>query len=319
MLAAARTEQLLLGPSAAAMWARGCAALGFRKLLLNDSATWAIDLLTSLRNDPAGAPSLVPPVRPFCCCLRRPTGEPRAPGTRNAKRVNHELLELLVQEERGEPMLVPRGREVCEFPLSFGQQRLWFLKQFAPEESVYNESGALRIKGPLDVTALARGGAEPERAKHIAFTAAYCEIEATYLVPAGSPIQSIEEVDREGIRIAVSQRSAYELWLSDNIEHAELVMAQGIDASFDTFVEQELDALAGLRPRLVKDVERLPGARILDGKFTAVQQAIGTKPDRKAGAAFLRDFVEEVKASGFVAGLIEKHGVTGRLTVAPPA
>jgi polar amino acid transport system substrate-binding protein len=96
-------------------------------------------------------------------------------------------------------------------------------------------------------------------------------------------------------------------------------MAQGIDSSFDVFVEQKLEALAGLRPRLVDEMKRLEGARLLDGKFTAVQQAIGTKPDRLAGAAFLRDFVEEVKASGFVASLIEKHGVTGRLTVAPPA
>jgi polar amino acid transport system substrate-binding protein len=162
-------------------------------------------------------------------------------------------------------------------------------------------------------------GAEPERAKVIAFSAAYVEIEATYMVPADSPIQSIEEVDREGVRIAVSARSAYELWLSDNIKHAQLIMARGLAGSFDTFVEQKLDALAGLRPRLVDDVKTLPGARILDGKFTAVQQAIGTKPDRAASAAYLRDFVEEVKASGFVANLIEKHGVTGRLTVAPAA
>jgi polar amino acid transport system substrate-binding protein len=161
-------------------------------------------------------------------------------------------------------------------------------------------------------------GAEPERAKTITFTAAYVEIEATYLVPAGSPIRSIEEVDRDGVRIAVSQRSAYELWLSDNIEHATLVMAQGLDASFELFVERKLEALAGLRPKLISDVQKLPGARILDGKFTAVQQAIGTKPDRKAGAAFLRAFVEEAKANGLVRSLIEKHGVVGRLTVAPP-
>lgn len=162
-------------------------------------------------------------------------------------------------------------------------------------------------------------GAEPERAKTIAFSPAYVEIEATYLVPAGSPIQSIEEVDREGVRIAVSARSAYGLWLADNIRHAELVEAKGLDGSFETFVEQKLDALSGLRPRLITDVEKLPGARILDGKFTAVQQAVGTKPDRKAGAAFLRDFVEEAKANGFVAELLEKHGVSDRLTVAPPA
>lgn len=183
----------------------------------------------------------------------------------------------------------------------------------------FKSPGELADAAVEDLWDIGNIGAEPERAKLIAFTAAYVEIEATYLVPAGSPIQSVAEVDREGVRIAVSKRSAYELWLSDNIRHAQLVMAQGIDSSFDVFVEQKLEALAGLRPRLVDEVKRLEGARLLDGKFTAVQQAIGTKPDRLAGAAFLRDFVEEVKASGFVARLIEKHGVTGRLTVAPPA
>jgi polar amino acid transport system substrate-binding protein len=170
-----------------------------------------------------------------------------------------------------------------------------------------------------DIWDIGNIGAEPERAKTIAFTAAYAEIEATYLVPAGSPIQSIDEVDREGVRIGVYGRSAYGLWLSGNVEHAELVKTDGVDASVEVFVEQGLEALAGLRPRLINDVEKLPGARILDGQFTAVQQAIGTKPDREVAAAFLRDFVEEAKASGLVAGLIEKHGVVGRLTVAPPA
>ncbi len=183
----------------------------------------------------------------------------------------------------------------------------------------FKTPGELADAAVEDVWDIGNIGAEPERAKTIAFTPAYVEIEATYLVPAESPIQSIDEVDRDGVRIAVSARSAYELWLSDNIRHAELVLAQGIDASINTFVEQKLEALAGLRPRLVDDVKKLPGARILDGKFTAVQQAIGTRPDREAGAAFLRDFVEEAKASGFVASLIDKHGVSGRLTVAPPA
>ena len=132
-------------------------------------------------------------------------------------------------------------------------------------------------------------GAEPARAETIRFTAAYVEIEATYLVPAGSPIQSVYEVDREGVRIGVYGRSAYGLWLSSNTERAELVKTDGVDASFDAFVEHGLEAMAGLRPRLVKDVEQLPGARILDGQFTAVQQAIGTKPDREVAAAFLRE------------------------------
>jgi polar amino acid transport system substrate-binding protein len=172
------------------------------------------------------------------------------------------------------------------------------------------------IKGEWDIANI---GAEPERAKTINFSAAYCEIQATYMVPAGSAITSVDEVDRAGIRIAVSQRSAYELWLSDNIRNAELVMAEGLDGSFETFVNGGLEALAGLRPRLVDDVEKLPGARILDGQFTAVQQAMGTRLDCEAGAAFVRQFVEESKASGLVASFVEKHGVIGRLSVAPPA
>jgi len=161
-------------------------------------------------------------------------------------------------------------------------------------------------------------GAEPTRAATIDFTAAYVEIEATYLVPEGSPLASLADVDRPGVRIAVSARSAYDNWLERNIEHAELVRAEGLDASYELFVAERLDALAGLRPRLLSDVARLPGARILDGKFTAVQQAIGTTRGRRAGAEFLRAFVEEAKASGLVASLIERHRVQG-LTVAPPA
>ncbi len=161
-------------------------------------------------------------------------------------------------------------------------------------------------------------GAEPARAEHIAFSAAYVEIEATYLVPADSPIQAVADVDQPGVRIAVAARSAYDLYLTRNIQHAELVRVAGLNASYDLFVNDKLDALAGLRPRLMSDVEKLPGARLLDGKFTAVQQAIGTPRDRGAAAAFLRDFVEEAKASGLVGQFIERHRVRG-LSVAPPA
>ncbi len=160
-------------------------------------------------------------------------------------------------------------------------------------------------------------GAEPQRAEKIAFSLAYSEIEATYLVPPGSPIRSVEEVDRPGIRIAVSARSAYELWLSRNIRHAELVLAHGLGAAFEMFVEKGYEALAGLRPGLIGDVEKLPGARILDGQFSAVQQAIGvprSRPD--SAAAFVAAFVEEAKTSGLVASLIARHGVEGRLMVA---
>jgi polar amino acid transport system substrate-binding protein len=160
--------------------------------------------------------------------------------------------------------------------------------------------------------------AEPARAQTIAFSPAYAEIEATYLVPAGSPLRAIAEVDRPGVRIAIAARSAYDLWLSRHLRHAELVRAGSLDASFDQFVADNLDALAGLRPRLLQDADKLPGARILDGKFTAVQQAVGTAQANQAGAAFLRDFVEEAKASGLVARLIERHRIRG-LSVAPSA
>jgi len=161
-------------------------------------------------------------------------------------------------------------------------------------------------------------GAEPARANEIDFTPAYVEIEATYLVPAGSPLKTIADVDRAGVRISVSGRSAYDLYLSRALKHAELVRSEGLDASYDRFISDKLDALAGLRPRLVLDVQRIPGAKILDGRFTAIQQAVGTPKGRPAGAQYLRDFVAEVKASGFVADLIERNGARG-LSVAPKA
>lgn len=154
-------------------------------------------------------------------------------------------------------------------------------------------------------------GAEPQRAAEIAFTPAYLEIPATYLVPAGSAIGSLAEVDRPGVRIAVSARSAYDLFLSRSLKHAQLVRAEGIPASYDLFVAEKLDVLAGLLPRLSSDVARLPGARILEGKFTAVQQAIGTPKARVAGAKYLSEFVADIKKSGLVARLIEKHKVKG--------
>jgi polar amino acid transport system substrate-binding protein len=169
--------------------------------------------------------------------------------------------------------------------------------------------------GAWDVAFL---GAEPARAAEIEFTPAYVEIECTYLVPAGSPLKSIADVDRPGVRISVSNRSAYDLYLSRALKHAELVRSDGLDASFDRFLADKLDALAGLRPRLIVDVGKVPGASILDGRFTAIQQAIGTPKGRASGARYLREFVADVKASGFVAGLIERHGARG-LSVAPQA
>ncbi|MFZ3237141.1 MAG: transporter substrate-binding domain-containing protein [Stellaceae bacterium] len=171
-------------------------------------------------------------------------------------------------------------------------------------------------KGLWDVGLI---GAEPQRAAVINFTAAYCEIEATYLVPANSPIRSIDEVDQPGRRVAVTARSAYGLWLENNYKKGELLQFDNAEAALKAFDGEKLDAYAGLRPGLIEVQQARPGSRILDGQFTAVQQAVGTAKANTAGAAFLRDFVEEAKKSGLVARLIERHGVVGRLSVAPPA
>ena len=161
-------------------------------------------------------------------------------------------------------------------------------------------------------------GAEPQRAEKIAFSAAYVEIESTYLVPPGSPLKTIADVDAKGVRIVSTARAAYDLWLERNIKNAELLRTNSMDEAFAKFTGEKLEALAGLKPRLLADLEKLPGGRILDGQFAAVQQAIGTARANTAGAAFIAQFVEEAKASGFVASLIEKHKVKG-LSVAPKA
>jgi polar amino acid transport system substrate-binding protein len=120
------------------------------------------------------------------------------------------------------------------------------------------------------------------------------------------------------VRIAVSGRSAYDLYLSRTLKNAQLVRAEGIPASVKLFTDQKLDALAGLKPGLLTEAQKLPGARVLDGHFMGVQQSIGVPKKRASSAKYLRDFVENAKSSGLVAQLVEKHGVKG-VIVAPPA
>lgn len=179
----------------------------------------------------------------------------------------------------------------------------------------YGSPGELADDADKNVWDIGLIGAEPVRAQKIDFSTAYVEIEATYLVPAGSTLQHASEVDRPGNRIAVSARSAYDLWLTRNIKQAQLLHAEGFDATFALFVEQKLEAMAALKPGLLGDVARLPGSRILQGNFTTVQQSIGVPKGRLAAAAYLQAFVDEIK-KGLVAQLIAKHNVKG-LSVAP--
>ncbi len=156
---------------------------------------------------------------------------------------------------------------------------------------------------------------EPKRAESIAFSDAYVEIEATYLVPAGSPLTSVEQVDRPGVRIAVCDRAAYDLYLSRTLKNAELCRARGLAGAYELFVAEKLDALAGLVPALQENAASLPGSKVLPGRYMSVLQAIGTKPQNKALQAIIAEFIDGAVSSGLVAGLIEKHGVAGKLQV----
>jgi polar amino acid transport system substrate-binding protein len=183
---------------------------------------------------------------------------------------------------------------------------------------VFDSPGKLADAGKTGVWDVAFLGNEPQRANEIAFTDAYLEIPVTFLVPAESPLQSIADVDHPGIRVAVMEKSAYDLYLTRNLKHAQLQRAGSIDGSFELFVGDKLDALAGLKPRLVKDAMQLPESKILEGQVTAVRQSAGTLHGREAGGKYLCEFVEEAKSSGLVASLITKYGVQG-VAVAPPA
>jgi polar amino acid transport system substrate-binding protein len=175
----------------------------------------------------------------------------------------------------------------------------------------YASPGLLADAATRDEWDIGLIGAEPQRAEVISFTPAYTEIEATYLVPAGSPLTQIAEVDAKGVRIAVTGRAAYGLWLDRNIHQAELVRSATLDDALKDFVEQKLEALAGLKPRLISDLRQVPGSTLLEGHFMTVQQAIGTPKAKGAALDYLTKFVEAAKASGFVAELIRKHRVEG--------
>jgi polar amino acid transport system substrate-binding protein len=167
--------------------------------------------------------------------------------------------------------------------------------------------------GAWDVAFLA---IDPGRADEIIFTAPYVEIEGTYLVPSGAPFSTTAEVDRDGVRIGVSAKSAYDLFLSRSIEQAELIRASDPNAAFELIVAGKVDVVAGVRQHLVASAAKLPGSRVLDGRFMAIQQALGIPKGCEEGARYLREFIEDVKASGFVAKAIDKAGVRG-VSVAP--
>jgi polar amino acid transport system substrate-binding protein len=182
----------------------------------------------------------------------------------------------------------------------------------------YNAAGKVveAVKsGAWDVAYVA---IDPLRANEISYSAAYVVIEGAYLVRQDSPIHSNAEVDRAGVRVAAASGSAYDLYLSRELKQAKIVRAPTSQAVTDMFVAQRLDVAAGVKQQLEADAKRIPGLRLLQGRFMVINQAMGTPKGREAGVGYLREFIEEMKASGFVARALERHRIEGA-AVAPAA
>jgi polar amino acid transport system substrate-binding protein len=166
--------------------------------------------------------------------------------------------------------------------------------------------------GAWDIAFLA---IEPVRAAEIEFTAPYVIIEGVYMVPVGSALKTVADVDRPGVRVAVNKASAYDLFLTRTLKHAQLIRGE---SGVDLFVADKLEVAAGVKQPMVAYAKTNPNVRIMDGRFMEIRQAMGTPKGRDAAARYLRGFVEEMKASGFVADALKRSNQLDA-AVAPPA
>lgn len=164
--------------------------------------------------------------------------------------------------------------------------------------------------GAWDVAFLA---IEPVRAAEIAFTSPYVVIEGVYAVAHDSPLATIADVDRPGVRIAVNSGSAYDLYLTRTLKGASIVRAGDAAAAFE---RDRLEVLAGVRQPVEAYVASRPGLRLIAGRFMEIRQAMGTPKDRRTGVRYLSAFIDELKASGFIAAALKRSGQSETL-VAP--
>lgn len=182
--------------------------------------------------------------------------------------------------------------------------------------ATYDTAGPMAAgaqKGEWDVAMLA---ADPARSEEIAFSAPYVLIEGTYMVPQDSPLKRIEDFDRAGLRIAVGLKTAYDLYLTRTLKNATLVRAPTSLAAVEEFRAQRLDAVAGVKNPLEAIAAKDRSVRVIPGNFMTIGQASGVPKSRPNAAKYLRDFIEEAKASGLVARKLLQSGVTDA-TVAP--
>jgi polar amino acid transport system substrate-binding protein len=184
----------------------------------------------------------------------------------------------------------------------------------------YDAAGKITDSAKDDVWDVGYLAIDPLRANEITFTPPHVELEGTYLVPAGSRLQRIADIDREGVRIAVTANSAYDLFLTRTLKHAQLVRANSTPESFELMRVQRLDGVAAVKTALVAQAKQLPGARVLSGHFMTIPQAAAVPKGRPHAAHYVSNFIEEMKASGFVAAALQTHGFgPDDAIVAPPA
>ena len=172
----------------------------------------------------------------------------------------------------------------------------------------FEAAGKVFAAVPANAWDIAFLAIEPVRAAEVDFTAPYVLIEGTYMVPSDSALKTIAEVDRAGVRITVGLGSAYDLYLTRTLKQASIVRAKtgGGRAMIDLFLVDKLEAAAGVRQALVAYAQTDPGVRVMDGRFMVIEQAMGTPKGRPAAAKYLKGFIEEMKASGFIADALKR-------------
>ena len=218
----------------------------------------------------------------------------------------------------GNPILASRGADGEPRGVSVDLAREAARRLGLPIELIpFNSAGSVVEAIKARQVDLAFVAIDPVRAADMEYTAPYVIIEGAYLVRNDSPLQRNDEVDRSGTRVAVGRGSAYDLFLTRELKSATLVRAPTSPAVTDLFLAEKLEVAAGVKQQLEMDARRVGGVRLLPGRFMAIEQAMGVPKGRLSAQAWLSDYIEEMKASGFVAAALQRHRIEGA-AVAPP-
>ena len=184
------------------------------------------------------------------------------------------------------------------------------------EPVVYPSVAALLDSGKSGGWDVASIAFSPVRAKDMDFTAPHLEVELGYLIPGGSSISTMADVDRPGIRVAIQEKGLADIFLSRTLKNAVVVRASSIAATLEVLKSGRADVFAANKPSLFELLNQVPGFRVLDGRFTTDPVALAIPKGRDLGMAYARKFVEDAKSEGLVKAAIERVGVRG-VVVAP--